>query len=321
MPSSYRYLETLVDIVNSKKTNPEAKLFWHMTWAYQQNTAHKNFTNYNKDQMTMYKAIVDTVHSTVLPTEAFVGVIPSGTAVQNARTSFMGDNICRDDGYHMSQPYGRYLVGLTYFAAITGADISGVTYRPSASIADDMVEVAKESVKNAMLNMYGVTESTFKTTEEKPEEKPDSDNPADYLAADTALAQSIGVDLSKYTRLDYEYLENMYYNSTNKTTPGASSSGQNGKHICFKDRYTKEQLLNAVIICDAGWQYRPEQWDTETEKAATRPGMCSEPIVLLDNAWWGNNILLALNISKLSGTISDNYAAAALHVRIYVPAK
>jgi hypothetical protein len=233
----------------------------------------------------------------------------------------MGDNICRDDGYHMSQPYGRYLVGLTYFAAITGADISGVTYRPSASITDDMVKVAKESVKNAMLNMYGVTESTFKTTEEKPEEKPDSDNPADYLAADTALAQSIGVDLSKYTRLDYEYLENMYYNSTNKTTPGASSSGQNGKHICFKDRYTKEQLLNAVIICDAGWQYRPEKWDTETEKAATRPGMCSEPIVLLDDAWWGNNILLALNISKLSGTISDNYAAAALHVRIYVPAK
>lgn len=323
IPAEYEHLEELVAMVETMRTNPDAKLFWHMTWAYQQNTGHKNFSNYNSDQMTMYRAIVDTTQSEVLPVESFVGVIPSGTIVQNARTSFMGDNICRDDGYHMSQPYGRYLVGLTYFAAITGADISEITYRPAASITDEMVEMSKESVKNAMLHMYEVTESTFKErTEEEKGPTVGADDLKEYLQADTTLAASQGIDLSGYTLLEYEYLTNQYYNSTSGIAPRASSSGQNEKHICFKNRYTKEQLLNAVVICDEGWQYRPEAWANETDKASTRPGMCSQRLVVLDDAYWGNNVLLAFNISALpQRSLAANYAEAATHVRIYVPTR
>ena len=322
LPEKYNNLEKLVSIIESRKTNPDAKLYWHMTWAYQQDSTHSGFNYYNKSQTEMYKAIVDTVHESVLPLESFVGVIPSGTAVQNARTSFIGDNMTRD-GYHMVQPYGRYLVGLMYYAAITGADVSNITYVPAASITADMQNVAKESVKNAMLNMYEVTESAIKEGSTADDNKEDqSDDPADYLQADTKLAAGIGVDLSKYVLLEYEYLTNQYYNSTSRTTPGAASSSQNEKHICFKERYTKEQLMNAVIICDAGWQYRPEAWQNTTDKAATRPGMCSEPIVLLNEEWWGSNVLLALNISAIpQRSLAANYAEAAAHVRIYIPAQ
>lgn len=324
MPSEYRQLGRLISIVNNKKTNPEAKLFWHMTWAYQQSTSNQNFALYNNSQSEMYNAIVSTVQSTIIPTEKFEGIIPSGTTVQNIRTSFIGDNVNRDDGYHMSQPFGRYLIGLTYFAAITGADVSKVTYLPSASITKDMEAAAKESVKNAMLNMFSVTESEIKETTEKEEntEQNDSKDPADLLQSDKELAQRLGIDLSKYTLLEYEYLTNMYYKSTSNIKPNSASSSQNEKHICFKERYTKEQLLNAVIICDAGWQYRPERWDTESEKASSRPGMCSEPIVLLDEAYWGNNIYFALNISaNPQRSLAADYSEAALHVRIYVPTK
>lgn len=321
LPEKFRHLENLANMVQNKKTNPEAKLLWHMTWAYQQDSTHSGFASYGKNQETMYNSIVSAVQEEVLPLDIFSGVIPSGTAVQNARTSFIGDNMTRD-GYHMIQPYGRYLVGLAYFAAITGADISGVTYRPSASITDEMVEVAKESVKNAMLNMYEVTESEYKTSTEKEEEKIDSNDPKDYFEADAKLAQTIGVDLSGYTLFEYEYLTNMYYNSTSNIKANNASSSQNEKHICFKERYTKEQLLGAIIICDAGWQYRPEQWDTATEKVSVRPAMSSEPIVILDEAFWNSVYYFALNISaNPQKSLAANYAEAALHVRIYIPAK
>lgn len=322
LPEKFRHLENLANIVNNKKTNPNAKLIWHMTWAYQQDSTHAAFTSYDSNQETMYNAIINTVKEKVLPLDIFSAVIPSGTAVQNARTSFIGDNMTRD-GYHMVQPFGRYLVGLTYFAAITGADISNISYRPSASITDEMVAMAKESVKNAMLNMYGVTESTYKTSEEKEEEKIDSNDPKDYFVSDAKLAKSIGVDLSGYTLFEYEYLTNMYYNSTSNIKPNSASSSQNEKHICFKERYTKEQLLNAIIICDAGWQYRPEQWDTADGKASVRPVMCSEPIDILDEDFWSNNVYyFALNISaNPQRSLAANYAEAAPHVRIYIPTK
>lgn len=321
MPTSYENLSNMLDYLDENKVSADTKVLWHMTWAYQGDSTHSGFANYGKSQSKMYQAIVKTTQDVILPTGRFDGVIPSGTAVQNARTSFIGDNMTRD-GYHMVQPFGRYLVGLTYFAAITGADVSKVTYRPASSVTDEMDAMAKEAVKNAVLNPYVITESSYKTSAEKEEIKVDSNNAADYFALDAQRASDIGVDLSRYTLLEYEYLTNQYYKSTSRTTPSAASSSQNEKHICFKERYSKEQLLNAVIVCDEGWQYRPEQWDTATEKAKTRPGMCSDKIVLLNDAWWGNNIYLALNISKLPQvSIAENYAEAALHVRVYVPTK
>ena len=242
----------------------------------------------------------------------FSGIIPSGTAVQNVRTSFLGDNINRDDGYHMAQPMGRYLIGLTYFAALTGADISGITYTPSSSASKELIDMFKECVTNAMNNKFEVTESAYKAVES---------GSVPELKGDDVIANAIGVDLSKYTQLEFEYYENKYWHSKEKTSgPKDSSSSQDGKFICTQTKYTKEQLLNAVIICDTGWQYRPERWKSANVVATERPDNVSEAAVLLDESWWGSDNYLALNISKVSGEkISSDYAAAATHVRIYIP--
>ena len=93
------YLSDLMAIVMANC--PDAELAWHMTWAYQGNSTHKDFPTYGSNQMTMYNAIVSAVNSAVLPKQDIKKVIPSGTAVQNLRTSFIGDKLTRD-GYHMS---------------------------------------------------------------------------------------------------------------------------------------------------------------------------------------------------------------------------
>ena len=128
-----------------------------MTWAYQQNSTHSEFPKYNSDQMTMYNAIVSAVQGQVLPTNQFSGVIPCGTAVQNLRTSFIGDTITRD-GYHMSYDKGRFVTGLMWARLLTGSSIVGNTYRPSGySYTGKVMAALWESVENAFRTPLAVT--------------------------------------------------------------------------------------------------------------------------------------------------------------------
>ena len=151
-PDTYKKLEAVVDML--RQSEPQAKILWHMTWAYQQNSDHWAFAYYNKDQMTMYNAIVETVQSKVLPLSAIKGVIPSGTAVQNLRTSSLGDTLTAD-GYHLSDTYGDYTAALTWYCVITGEKAETVTFRPE-SIADKWDEIAT-AVNNAVKTPYSVT--------------------------------------------------------------------------------------------------------------------------------------------------------------------
>ena len=311
MLSSYDNLNRLCKYVQNNATNPNVKLLWHMTWAYREGCSHSGFVNYDRSQQKMYEMIVKATEEMVLPTERFINVIPSGTVVQNVRTSFLGDNINRDDGYHMSQPIGRYLIGLTYFAALTGADISNITYCPSATASPELIAMFKECVTNAMNKKFEVTNSTYTegTAEIKPGKK-----------TDAQLAAEAGIDLSKYKLLEIEYIENKYWYCTKATdAPNSASSSQDGKFVCTQQRYTKDQLLNAVIICDDGWQYRAEKWPNATDKAPARGSNVQTPLVLLDAAWWGSDTYFAFNVSKVSGEkISSDYADAKTHVRVYV---
>ena len=152
------YDESLTNLVAYIKERSDAKLIWHMTWAYQQNTTNESFANYGKDQMKMYNAIVSTVKSKIIPNSDFALIIPNGTAVQNSRTSILGDTTTRD-GFHMSTGYGRYLTGLMFFKKITGMSIDGITYAPAGVSALEK-SFAIESVNNAYAKPFEVTQSS-----------------------------------------------------------------------------------------------------------------------------------------------------------------
>ena len=146
-PETYENLQNIVNWVKQNKTNTNAKILWHMTWAYQQDSTHDGFAGYGNDQMTMYNAIVSTVKNTVLPVDGIDGVIPSGTAIQNLRTSNLGDTLTAD-GYHLKDTYGDYTAALTWFRAITGESLDLVTYWPE-SVVDykaDIMQAAARAV-------------------------------------------------------------------------------------------------------------------------------------------------------------------------------
>ena len=143
--NTYGNLQNIVNWVNANKTNANAKVLWHMTWAYQQDSDHEGFANYGNDQMTMYNAIVNAVQNNVLTVNGINGVIPAGTAVQNLRTSGLGDTLTAD-GYHLKDTYGDYVAALTWFRAITGESLDLVTYWPE-SVADHKVDIMQAAAR------------------------------------------------------------------------------------------------------------------------------------------------------------------------------
>ena len=155
MPETFGNLQNLVSWVNQYKTNPNAKVLWHMTWAYQQDSTHEAFPNYGSDQLTMYNAIVNTVQNTVLNIEGIDGVIPAGTAIQNLRQSYLGDTLTAD-GYHLNDQHGDYTASLTWYAAITGETLDLVDYAP-ASVQSDVFTI-KRAVGRAIINPYEISD-------------------------------------------------------------------------------------------------------------------------------------------------------------------
>ena len=173
-------IQTIIDYVNQNKTNPDAKMYWHMTWAYAKGCSQNVFYNvYKLDQMNMYNMIVDCVKQKVVPDTAFTDVIPCGTAIQNARTSYLGDTMNRSDGYHLND-MGRIIAGYTYFSVLTGKTLDTIALQevPSKLLKTNEVMgnmyltegqrlVIAEAVKNAVANPFAVTDSQYTTDPSK----------------------------------------------------------------------------------------------------------------------------------------------------------
>lgn len=157
------YVNTIINYIKENCKNPKVKIGWHMAWAHQTGGKHYAFTGmYNSDQMTMYNSLVNDTRNIIAKKKEISFIIPSGTAIQNARTSFLGDNLTRD-GYHLDEYVGRYIAALTWFCTVTGTPVEDIDYVPSPSIIiPDKRDVAVESAINAIAKPYTVTQSAYK---------------------------------------------------------------------------------------------------------------------------------------------------------------
>ncbi len=147
-------LPLLLGYVQLRVSKPKVNYILHQTWAYAQNSTHAGFANYNKDQMTMYNAIKDATKRA----KDLVGIdllIPAGTAIQNGRSSSVGDNFTRD-GYHLDLTIGRYTAACTWFEAIFGKNVIGNSYKPD-TMSSHEAEIAQKAAHSAIVNPYEIT--------------------------------------------------------------------------------------------------------------------------------------------------------------------
>ncbi len=110
---------------------PDARIYFHRTWAYELDSTHSAFASYGCSQEKMYKMIVDA--SCKFCADHSLPIIPAGDVIQKLRQypefdySRDGDTLCRD-GFHISLSYGRYALAATWLETLTGVSIFDSKY-------------------------------------------------------------------------------------------------------------------------------------------------------------------------------------------------
>ena len=140
-----------------------------MTWSYGPGYWTENGA---EKQIAYYEDIAQTVDSLIVTNSDIAGFIPTGTAIQNLRTSSLGNDITRDDT-HLTYGIGRYTAALTWALYLTDLDLSlidgSVAYKGDRTEyeAEIManIELIKEAARNAVIAPLKVTESRYTAAE------------------------------------------------------------------------------------------------------------------------------------------------------------
>ena len=154
---SYEKLPALVSYV--KNLAPmHTKIAFNLTWLGESTRQHHEIISY-KGNMTLMRKNLEDVTKLVLEQNPSIDfLIPTGTAIENARTSKIG--LLTRDCFHLSMDKGRYIAALTMIACVTGLDAEKITWMPEG--VDEYARlVAVESAKNALLAPLSVTKSKY----------------------------------------------------------------------------------------------------------------------------------------------------------------
>lgn len=122
---------------------PKAKFYVMQTWTFETDAPRFKMTSYtNPDDMIV--AIKDCYDKMAKNTRAW-GIIPNGEAMYTLwqRRANYGIDAVHRDGFHANLGVGRYLLGLTAYATLSGRDIS------TNSFCDFDVEVSAEAARGA----------------------------------------------------------------------------------------------------------------------------------------------------------------------------
>ena len=136
----------LLEVV--KEYAPNAKIYFHRTWAYEIDSTHGGYVHYECDQKKMYDMIISATNK--FCEKHSLPVIPSGDVIQALRKTPEfdyangGESLCRD-GFHMNLVYGRYAVAATWFETLTGKSIFDSTFVPEGA-DEEKIEVIKKIV-------------------------------------------------------------------------------------------------------------------------------------------------------------------------------
>ena len=128
--SHYPYIDNFKEYLKSHLSAGTYKVGYQMTWAFPKDCTNDRFNQYDKDQDKMYAACRDCAFE-IQSRSGLDIIIPTGTAIQNGRTSSLGDTFNRDWG-HLDYNHGRFTASCTWFETLTGMDVRDNTYTPTS---------------------------------------------------------------------------------------------------------------------------------------------------------------------------------------------
>ena len=180
-------IQIIQKYVNEHKLNPNAVFAWHMPWAFateqslqntfprpDNNPYPKGYAAFGNDRLKLYEAIAKNVKEYILTDDTFQFLIPTGTAIENAMSSYLTEfDLIRD--YAHATDYGRLIAAYTWYCRLAGIeqleDIQLTTipkrfFKSTVGTEDrvltDMEKaILIESVNNALKTQLEVTQSQY----------------------------------------------------------------------------------------------------------------------------------------------------------------
>lgn len=228
--------------------NPDVRLGFHMTWAYAHDSTHGGFANYGSSQQTMYDSIRCSVRQAMAAHPELTFLVPSGTAIQNARSSWLGDNLCRD-GYHLDLSFGRYTAACTWLECLTGISPIAFKYKPYGVDAVTALTCQKAAHK-ACATPYEVADMSDVGYALVNDIKPSGKVKLNFGQGDCGdrAWNNIGTDLRTHTRILDEHQHPTGITLT--ATQPMSGSNQNGVAYTLT-----RMLMPAKVSATAQWGY------------------------------------------------------------------
>ena len=178
-------IQTIQTYVNEHKLNPLARFAWHMPWVFpvdrdlqltkDNDSYHKNYEEFDHDRSKLYGAMTKCVGDHITTDETFEFLIPSGTALENALSSYMTEKDLHRDYAHASD-FGRLIAAYTWYCKLAGLEqLDAVKLdkvpkqffksipagSPDWVLTDHEKELLIESVNNALKNPLQMTQSKF----------------------------------------------------------------------------------------------------------------------------------------------------------------
>ena len=156
-PESYDMLTPLVKKIKEIAT-PETKIGFNLTWMGESTRQHHEIISYDGDIGAMRSKLEEVTEEVICKNPLIDLLIPTGTAIENARTSKIG--LLTRDCYHLSMDKGRYIAALTFIAKVSGECIDNISWAP-AKVDAYAKAVAIESAKNALASPLKITRSNL----------------------------------------------------------------------------------------------------------------------------------------------------------------
>ena len=152
-PECYDNLTPLIRYIKERAPK-NTKIAFNLTWIGEPTSNHHEIVSYNGDVATMRQKLIEVTKKMVLENPQIDLLIPTGTAIENARTSQIG--LLTRDGYHLSMDVGRFIAGLTFICKITGLNPNDISWAPDG-VDEYAFNVAKESAVNAIKEPLKIT--------------------------------------------------------------------------------------------------------------------------------------------------------------------
>lgn len=179
-------IQRIQEFVNKYKLNPNAIFAWNMAWAppvdntlrdqypYENNTYYTSYLPYGDNRTNLYNAITKCVNDNILTDETFRFMIPSGTAMENALSSYLEETDLHRDYVHATD-FARVMISYVWFCRLTGVDhldeikldtIPKQFFKSTQELQDRVLtdmekNIILEAVNNALANPLEMTQSQY----------------------------------------------------------------------------------------------------------------------------------------------------------------